>query len=330
MRNPGDRKDAVDTLLKDAMRRELPCEVEARLQGQLREFRGRLASGGRRGSVTSRLAHTAYRLGWATALLVIAVGIGTYLVGGKATPTWADVMKRFASVPFLHATIYVRDNAMSETAQLEVWMGQRGKVRLRAGGKVAFGEGGRLIEEVPISSPFTMPRELLIAEQAVQQYIQKLGRVDAFSFETLLRLLPELGTLSAPLQNQHATISNDLVVFDIASQDSPEWVRIWALRESRLPVRVLFWDPRSAQSTDVILSYGNQQSPDFFDPEAFKASLAAGGTNAADRAYALMRDVGGRPITPRDAEALRKAREEKEPDEAQTATGQNHPKENES
>ena len=174
---------------------------------------------------------------------------------------------------------------------------------------MAFCENGQLIEEVAIGPAFATSQGLLSAEMTVQYFMKKMGRVDTFSFETLLQILPEMGTISAPLRNQEATISNDLVVFDMSGEESPEWVRIWTLRESRLPVRVLYWDPRTGYSTDVLLSYGNEQLPDFFDPEAFKVSLAAGGGSPADRAYALLKDVGGRPITPQDAAALAEARQ---------------------
>jgi len=309
MREGMDRKDAVESMVKDAMEKDIPPEVEARLRGQLSEFRVRLAGRTRRGSAPRRMAHAAYRLGWAATLLLLVLGGAGYFFGSRTTPTWADVMERFASVSSLHATIYVRENVLAEPVQLELWMGHGGKLRLHAGNKVAFGDNGRVLEEVPIGSPANVSRGLRAAEQTVQYFINKLGRVDTFSFETLLRLLPELRTMSAPLHNQEATISKDLVVFDMTGENSPEWVRIWTLRESRLPVRVLFWDPRSAQTTDVLLSYGNPQLPEFFDPEAFKAILAAGG-GPPDRAYALLKDVAGRPITPSDVAAFEKAREE--------------------
>jgi len=223
----------------------------------------------------------------------------------------------------VHATMYVRESAVSEPAQLELWMGHGGKLRLRAGGKVAFCENGQLIEEVAIGRAFATSQGLLSAETTVQYFMKKMGRVDTFSFETLLQLLPELGTISTPLRNQEATISNDLVVFDMSGEESPEWVRIWTLRESRLPVRVLYWDPRHGYSNDVLLSYGNEQSPEFFDPEAFKASLAAGGGSPADRAYALLRDVGGRPITPQDVAALAEAQKEQAEEQGDETAPQN-------
>jgi len=308
MRDHNQPTDEVDSLVRDAMQKDLPPETEARLRRQLGEFRVRLANRAEGRPATRRVALS---LGRAAAVVLTVLAVAGYMFAGRSTPTWADVMERFASVSFLHATIYVRNDAVSEPAQLDIWMGHGGKLRLRVGGKVAFGDNGRVIDEVAIAPATAASKGLLLAEATVAYFINKMGRVDTFSFETLMQLLPEMSTISTPLRNQEASISRDLVVFDMTNEEGPEWVRIWALRESRLPVRVLFWDPRNAQTTDVLLSYGNEQPPAFFDLEAFKARLAAGGGTAADRAYALLEDVGGRPVTPQDAAALAERRRQK-------------------
>jgi len=57
------------------------------------------------------------------------------------------------------------------------------------------------------------------------------------------------------------------VVFDVELPGTPEWVRIWALRESRLPVRIRVWDPRDGETTDAVFEYSREQADEFFDPE---------------------------------------------------------------
>ncbi len=303
-----DNDHAIEAWLKDAMDKEIPREVEERLRDRLDDFKVRLVERDSRKPRAVRFARVAYRLSWAAVFMGVVFGGAWYLFVSSADPTWAQVMRRFATVSYLQATIYVREDALAMPVELELWSGYGGKLRLHVGNKVAFGDKGRFIEDVPVSPDRPAPPGMKMAEATVQHLVEKVGSADTFSFETLLRLLPDLGDLSAPLLIQDETVSNDLILFDLTSRTSPEWVRIWTLRESRLPVRVLYWDPRSGQTTDVLLSYGNQQSVEFFDPAAFKARLAECKT-PSDRAYALLGDVAGRPVTPADAAALKKARE---------------------
>jgi hypothetical protein len=79
-------------------------------------------------------------------------------------------------------------------------------------------------------------------------------------------------------------------------------VRIWALRASRLPVRITVWDPRDGRSTDAVFTYSHDQTPEFFDPNAFAARLQnRTGGRPVDVAYAFLKDPGGREITRKDA-----------------------------
>lgn len=308
MKDSVNREEAVEQLLKEAMDKEIPSHVEERLRRRLAAFRTQLAVNAVEVRRPGRLARGANRLGWVVAVIVIFLGGGFYYITSNPVPTWADVLERITTVSSLHATIYVRAGASAAPVMLEVWMDYGGKIRLRAGNKVAFGDNGRFIEEVPIGPPADPSLGMAIAEETVQFLVTKMGRMDTFSFDVLLRMFPdELSHLSTPLRIQESTVSQDMVLFDITSEDSPEWIRVWTLRESRLPVRVLHWDPRSAQTTDVLLSYGNRQTPAFYDPAVFKKQLDTCAT-PADRAYALIQDSAGRPMTPKDAAAITKTK----------------------
>ncbi len=300
-------EEAVERLLKEAMNKDIPSQVEQRLRRRLAMFRRQLAASGPERQPPGFLARRRNRLGWVMAVVVIFLGVGFYYITSNPEPTWADVLERITTVSSLQATIYVRTGVSAPPGMLEVWMDYGGKLRLHAGNKVAFGDNGRFIEEIPIGPPTDPSLGLAIAEETVQFLITKMGRMDTFSFDVLLRMFPdELSHLSNPLRLQEPTISRDIVLFDITSEDSPEWIRVWTLRESCLPIRVLHWDPRSAQTTDVLLSYGNRQSPEFYDPIEFKKQIAAC-VKPADRAYALIQDRAGRPMTPMDVHALTEA-----------------------
>ena len=70
-------------------------------------------------------------------------------------------------------------------------------------------------------------------------------------------------------------ISEDLVVFDIESIEGwkGDWrFRIWALRGSKLPIRILAQNSYGSR-TDIVFNYVDKQPKEFFDPEIFEAKL---------------------------------------------------------
>jgi len=300
MKESEDFNDPVDELIKTVNKEELPRDLEDRLRGQLSVFRERVRVRDTRSFRRRQSRKRVFRLVSAAAAALLLLTIGAYIFGARATPTWAEVVECFGEAPFFNATIYVKPDATADPVQLEFWMGQGGKSRFRVGNEVIFGEEGRMIETIPFSAPSIVPERLREARHMVQHCIEKVGEEDTFSFDTLVRALPVKGMLSQPLENQNVSISRDLVVFDIVDETDPEWTRIWALRGSRLPVRILYWDPESGKSVDVVLSYANEQAPEFFDPAAFRETLVSNATQTANQAYALLKDPGGRPITPQD------------------------------
>ncbi len=293
----------IEAALRNAMRKEMPPEVRNRLRLQLAAFRGRLegaAASRRRDSFIPRWVARGMSI-TATAALVIVLAMVAF--GSRAEPTWAQVREQFETVPSFNATIYMKSNAVAEPVQLELWMARGGRVRMRAGNRVVFGMSGHPVETVVCGDASEPSARLDQAQQMLENICEVLGQAPEFSFDTLLRALPFGGALSPPLESVNATIADDLVVFDIANENGPEWLRVWALRESRLPVRLLFWNPNTTESTDVVLSCGYTQSPEFFSPEAFKAALIREAAGEPSRTYLLYRDPGDRPVTPADVRA---------------------------
>ena len=314
MKHDDDRPSAVDAMVKSALNRDVPPGVEHNMRAQLAAFREHLELRAASSRPKTRSPWPVLRVaGAVAAAILIIVGAGP-MFGGAAAPTWAEVVERFDSVPFFNATVYVKANAVAEPTQLELWMARGGRMRMRAGNKVGFGDKGKVVEIITLGSNSDalarLDRDGVLS--TLQHIAERVGAADTFSFDTLAAVLPFGGKFSAPLENNNASISRDLVVFDMINEQAPEWTRVWALRESRLPVRVLFWDPATAQSTDVILSYANEQPAEFFDAEVFKLSLAQDGAGAAGQAYALLKDPGGRPITPQDAAELSRLKAERE------------------
>jgi len=291
MENNSKDADDLDAVLESTLGNEVPDEVRTRLAGQLVAFRHQLPYHGR--ARFGRL-RTGLRFSAAMAMAVLVVLVWAALRGRGPEPTWAQVAERFASVRFLSTTVYVKANIAASPIQLELWMGDTGRLRMLAGHEVFFGMRGHIQERIEIAPPPANEADIEQARRLVHDVIAALGEAEAFSLETLVDALPLQEMMATPLANQDARIAKDLVVFDMVDEDSPAWLRIWALRDSRLPVRMLYWDPRSGESVDAVLNYAHEQPPDFFDAAAFKAALAEGSSGA----YALLKDPGGRPLMP--------------------------------
>jgi hypothetical protein len=236
MNSEHEHDDGVEELLRSTMKTDLPPEVRGRMRNQLAVFRDRLDTRARAGRAR------VLRVASVSVAAMVAAVVGTLVIflGQSAKPTWADVRERFDSVPFFNATIYVKENALAQPVQIDLWMGQKGRLRLQAGNRVTFGEKGRALETVSFAPTPKVSTGLKQAQHMVEEITRAIGNQEVFSLDVLVRALRLGGTLSPPLENQNVGISDDLVVFDITNENSPEWVRIWALRESRLPVRVLF------------------------------------------------------------------------------------------
>ena len=234
----------------------------------------------------------------AAAVIVIGALIGMqHLTEGLTTIAWADVAERFRSVPFFSAAIYIKDDVTAEPKQIELWMSREGKARLRTGTQVIFGDQGKVIKAFDIKT-----RSAVEADEHAGFLLGKLGAAHEFSLDSVIKVISG-GKMEdvTPLINPDAVISQDMVVFDIQSTISPEWLRIWALRQSRLPVRIRVWDPRDGDGTDVVFSYSTGQSAEFFDPNAFDAMLKEASTKSRiSVAYAFLKDPGGRSVTPED------------------------------
>jgi hypothetical protein len=189
--------------------------------------------------------------------------------------------------------------------------------------QVLFGDGNKVVAGFAIDSPV---RKIEVEEydEMGMAMIQRLFNFEEFSLDTVItafgvskdRLIE-----TTPLINPAAMISQDMLVFDVQSDFSPEWMRIWVLRESRLPIRIRSWDPRDGDCVDFVMSYSTEQSPDFFDPVAYEQVLldVQQGTGAGGRtnlAYALLNDPGGKEYTPKDLFEKAKAENaSKDPDD---------------
>lgn len=242
----------------------------------------------------------------AAAVIIIAAIIGINQFGGSVSLTsvaWADVVEKFRSMSFYNAVFYIKENAASEPKQIELWVSSEHKARLRVGSQLLFAENGK------ISAGYNFKDRILLNEAQYDEMgeaiIQKLCLHQTLSLENIVKTLHE-GELmeTTPQINPDAMISKDLLVFDIDSKISPQWMRIWTLRESKLPVRLRMWDPRDGECMDVMFTYEKQQPAEFFDSGKYKELLKESGhitgRGRTNLAYAYLKDPGGRDYVPED------------------------------
>jgi hypothetical protein len=235
----------------------------------------------------------------AAAVILLALGTlvgqfsGMLLGSGVA---WADVTQRFQSVPFFYASIYIKENALARPEQFELWMGAGGHARMRVGSQVIFGRNGQVTHAFDIRQ-----RHETEADETAAGIVQLLATPQEFSLDTVIRSI-SAGKLVdvTPAMNAQAAIGEDLAVFDAQSVISPGWVRIYALRESKLPVGLRIWDPAEGFSVDALITYAKEQPEIFFDAEAFAQKVAEVSNNETSLAYMFLKDPGGQVITPKD------------------------------
>lgn len=301
---PRDEADPTMKALRDGLAGDLPEDLERRMRRSLDGFRGDLAehpyvrrTGGeadrRRGGLPA-LVRWVLRPAVAAGVAVALVLIALHLTAGDVPLTWAAVAKQFRSVQFFSATVYFKDNVLGETRELELWMGQGGRVRIRVGSQVIFGQGGKPTKVFDIKT-----RQAVEPDRLAARLLEMLGGGPEFSLEVVVQAFSGGEIKDAtPLVNADATISEDLVVFDMVAREGAEWGRVWALKQSRLPVRIRVWNPGDGGCVEALFSYTREQPAEFFDPDAYAAILKNSGAGKATLAYAFLKDPGGRDVCP--------------------------------
>ena len=292
------RESSVDKMVRSALSDPAPPEVRTRLRPQFEALRARLTPQEEvRLPRRWRFWHPT-RSAAALLIAVVAFAAGSMAVNIGPRPTWADVVDEFGSVAGLQAHVYVEQHAGADPAHVELWMSRGGLTRMRAGHEVAFGRQGRILDSVMLRDAPLSP-SVKQARDMVRDFAGALGTADAFSLETLIEVLPGSFSDIEVLETQASTPSRDLLLFDMAGEDESGRIRIWALRRSRLPVRVLYWDPDTGERVDVSLAYTEPQPMAFFDPTLFRSlfSEMEDDVDKAKAAYLLMDDSerGGSP-----------------------------------
>lgn len=306
MKNPHDETkapDSVDRILHEAFQEELSEESNERMTCVLTDFREDLenhpyvrkleAQRGREPMGSWFQFPSLIRaLGYAGAGAVLVLILAPLFLA-KGTPTWAQVVERFRSVQSYTATIYARGDAFAETEQFELWANAKGEARMRTGSQVIFAKDGSLTKTFDLDK-----REAAEPESKARSMLSVLDSSGAFSLDTLMRRIGGDWVDSTPKLNADAIVSEDLVVFDVQDSRSESWARVWALRESKLPVQLRSWEPHDGECVDVFFSYSKDQPREFYDPDQFASKLEDQTLDKNRLAYAFLEDPADKQVKP--------------------------------
>lgn len=285
------QRESVDRLVQESLSAEVPEEVRILLTRRLQKFEERCRQNSSAGE------HRWFRgvskpLGWVVAFCFLVFSAALLVLPGSSEPNWLQVDKSFRSTPFFGVTFYMKDSPLEEPKQIEIWVGQGRRLRLRASDQLIFASGDRitaaydLIEGHP-TEPASSALEVLGFFKTVDS---------SLSLEALIKVLKTRMPLGEPKINTEATQQEELIVFDMVSESSAEQVRLWALRASRLPIRLMYWDTEHGDSAEVVFSYSAEKPAEFFSPQAFERFLQkknAQGFSPSELVYLYMENPGG-------------------------------------
>lgn len=244
-----------------------------------------------------------FRISAAASCLVLAA---VFLLGPSRELTWAEVVQRFKGVKTFSVTLYQTTNPLEAPDKTELWVGEHRSSRVHNQGRVFFGRKGKVSKVFDVTSRKEIAvaglsaRELKEANLANGVHITRmLGDMKELSLDAIVKTFCGKMTYSPPLPAQSADIARDLKVFDLRSDRSTEWVRIWTLKSSGLPTRIRVWDPRRGDSIEAVFDYSAPQPDAAFDPDRFASDIASK-SSLANRLYHLIADPGKQAVTPGD------------------------------
>jgi outer membrane lipoprotein-sorting protein len=203
----------------------------------------------------------------AAAVIVIAVFIGIEQFDTNSpSVVWADVAERFESVPFFNITIYLRDPS-NKTRKIEIWKSEDSRIRAHEGNKVFFKDLSKDKNKFTIFDRST--KKLVNGDENLPSFIRRLcGNEGRFSLDTLTESFPSDVKGIIPLETADTAASKETVLFRAKAKEiAPERLKIWALRESKLPIR--FFVRPDQGYMDLFFDYSEQKDAAFFDPAAF-------------------------------------------------------------
>ncbi len=221
----------------------------------------------------------------AAAVIVIAVFIGIEQFDtNSSSVVWADVAERFESVPFFNVTMYLGWGPYSEDQKLkfykeETWKSENGQTRTHSGNEVIFAEfvdGNTVVVAFDSSTkqPLNADRIAKLSNSFHGFFRPKKGE---FSLDTLLMDFSSDDKGITPVETADTAASKETVLFEVKHKTAPTTqCSIWALRKSKLPMRLSLRDTKNKVYADLLFNYSEKKDAKFFDPEAFTSQQTDG------------------------------------------------------
>jgi hypothetical protein len=204
----------------------------------------------------------------AAAVIIVAVLISINPFGNSKTSVlWADVAERFESVPFFHLTTYFGHDTSAVSEQVEIWKSEDGRVRVHGEDTVIFADFNK--KEGKVLSFYRSTKEPKVSDGTAPKFVTLLCKEGRFSLDTLTNSLPPEIKDITPIASDDTAVSRETVLFEAKHETTPERFTIWALRRSKLPIRLRYQDPRESEYGDFFFDYSERKDPSFFDPAAF-------------------------------------------------------------
>jgi hypothetical protein len=206
----------------------------------------------------------------ATAVIIIAVFIVINPFGGPVTSVaWADIAERFESVPFFNLTIYAGHDTSAEAIKIEIWKSENARVRAHQGNNIIFADFSDGKNEIIAFDRTTKQPVIDGGLFLVKAILNDLCPEGRFSLDTLINSFPSDANGVTPVKTADTAASREIIIFEAKHKSTPEWIKIWALRESKLPIQLRFRDPRSNECSNAFFDYSVKKDAAFFDPNAF-------------------------------------------------------------
>ncbi|MGD2094662.1 MAG: hypothetical protein PVH77_06620 [Phycisphaerales bacterium] len=203
----------------------------------------------------------------AVIIFVVFIGADQFWTNGSSI-AWAEVAERFGSVPFFNLTIYIGNDASAETKRIDIWKSEKSKIRVHEGDTVIFADFSDGKSEVVTFDKSS--KEPIESHGLAGIFLNVFCKDGQFSLNTLTQSFPGGVRDMTPVKTADTAASKETVVFEAKHESTPERLLIWALRESKLPVRICFSDSRNRERGDFIFDYSEKKDDTFFDPKTFK------------------------------------------------------------
>ncbi len=202
-------------------------------------------------------------------MIIIALFVGISHFGGSVeSVAWADVAERFESVPFFNVTMYVGWGPYSQDQKLEfhkmeTWKSENGQTRTHLRNEVIFAE---FVDGNNVVVAFDSSTKQPLNADRMAKVTNSSGFPRAKKGEfSLYTLFPDKGI--TPVETADTAASKETVLFEVKHETAQ--VSIWALRKSKLPMRVSVSDTKNKVYTDMLFNYSERKDAKFFDPNAF-------------------------------------------------------------